>query len=159
MFATAEAGITELEDAARGSLNLHRDRLVRLAEHTDHADEIAATLDHEPGPEDEPYRDDGEPFPADVLATFARGLRIGAHSRVIRELAQHFENTAGIAGLADRIASQLEHAADATPAALNDRVYGLPPDIPDVAQYHVAVVAAHERAISELEDAAPDSSR
>jgi hypothetical protein len=74
MFATVEAAITELEDAARGPLDLdhHRDRLILLAEHTDHPDEIAATLNHVPGPEDEPRRDNGQPLPADLLEMFAR---------------------------------------------------------------------------------------
>jgi hypothetical protein len=70
---------------------------------------------------------------------------------VIRELAQHFENAAGVAGLADRIAALLDHAADAIPEALNNQVYGIAPAVPDVAQYHAAAVAAHERAIIELE--------
>jgi hypothetical protein len=69
-------------------LAAHGDRLVALlAEHTDVADELTADLNYEPGPEDQLSRVDGEPLPDDVLEMFALAQRVGAHSRVIRELA------------------------------------------------------------------------
>jgi hypothetical protein len=133
-------------------LGAHQTRLVGLlAEYTDVADELTADLNHEPGPEDQPSRVDGEPLPDDVLEMFSLAQRVGAHSRVIRELARHQEQAAGVDGLADRIAYMLDHSADATPAALDSQFYEIPPTVADTGQYFAATVAAHDIAISELE--------
>jgi hypothetical protein len=79
--------------------------------------------------------------------------RVAADSTAIKAIAQCFEHRFEGPGLADKIAGDLANAAAESPSALDEvQVHGGPLIVPDVGPHLSAMVAAQERAISELED-------
>jgi hypothetical protein len=135
-------------------LDEHGDRLVSLVELVGDEDGVVAALDSvtREAIAERGWDGLGGAGPPGWFSDSSVAVeRVGAHTEVIKALAQRFERRLEIPGLADKIAGDFADAVAGTPSALEVQVQGGPMIVPDVVPRLSAMVAAQERAIGDLE--------
>jgi hypothetical protein len=127
-------------------LDDHRDRLIALAEHCGQHDLVVSLSTPTHLTESDLNELDGPISPL-LFPIYDVASRFSTHGHAIKVLAECFEHTDGAAGLADAMHEALEHATD-----------NLPDPAVDLSAHFSAMFATAEAAITELENAARDSS-